>query len=163
MVHRIACQTAQYFVPKEKGTKATKGEAETSPDKKKLMDRRLLKISLRRNAKERPQYMHKAHDISDPTHPILSQDIARWFEKNWDSTGEGKHNVKANLGVKRKHRNAKLVLTFTHVPDQNHERPATGTQNAMYPSYQHASRTRPTTNAYETAAGEPTLSEIDDD
>ena len=65
----------------------------------------------------KPQPMHQCEVKSNPDRPLLSQDIAWWFEKNWDD--KTKEDIRGKLGVKKKHRNASMSITFTYLPDKH--------------------------------------------
>ena len=60
--------------------------------------------------------MHKAEDHSKNfNRPLLSQDIFRWFQKEWDDST--KRNLAHRLGVKDVHRNATITIKFEYLPD----------------------------------------------
>ena len=65
--------------------------------------------------------MHQADDDSKKKfhRPLLSQDIFRWFQKEWDDPT--KRNVKHRLGVKDGDRNATITITFEYLPDKRTE------------------------------------------
>ena len=86
-----------------------------SPEPKRSKSRALKSLgSLKGDPKQRTQ-QYNSHEIeSDPSKPVLSQEVVRYFEKNW--TLRMKH--KRKLGVQKTHRGAKLKLTLIHAPDE---------------------------------------------
>ena len=86
-----------------------------SPEPKRSKSRALKSLgSLKGDPKQRTQ-QYNSHGIeSDPSKPVLSQEVVRYFEKNW--TLRMKH--KRKLGVQKTHRGAKIKLTLIHAPDE---------------------------------------------